>query len=408
VSARQGGAFTLSVASHGALVLWLIGPFWITRPQSTERPMRVVLLPPVEDSRFPGVNPIDRNTTRWKVDPIAQDDRLAEADLNRIVDHIDVLFPFVTPGLAIEAFFPSPGGPSRLVFENPYRARRDSTVSPKEPLDLSPDALRQVVDGSWSRGRRWASFQAIREYLDAHDPSDDRLATLARMYRDQNALQPYADGAIRDLRVWAQVGLSADHVLFIGYIRQYAARYPHTKVATELLFLLDTIAQANEDALATLVETDQPEDLQWTKQANPRAYILMRRIEQEYARELARRGLVTRAAISAFYDRVRLELLSGILRTTPRGYRANDARFLIGTIHWQQERRHDALDAWRTLTAGGADDIHAPAIAQIREALRPAVPDSRNIELILKNQHGRWLAFSDDRLRRFGYRFDTY
>jgi len=230
---------------------------------------------------------------------------------------------------------------------------------------------------------------------------------LARMYRDQNALQPYADGAIRDLRVWAQVGLAADHVLFIGFIRNYAAAHPHTKVATELLFLLDTIAQANEDALAVLVETDRPEDLQWTRQANARAYILMRRIEQEYGRELGRRGLVTRSAISAYYDRVRLEILSGILGTTPEGYRANDARFLLGTIHWRQQRRQAAIDVWRGLTAG-SDDTHAAAIAQIRAALRSAIPDSRNIELILKNQQGRWLAFSDDRLRRFGYRFHTY
>jgi len=196
-------------------------------------------------------------------------------------------------------------------------------------------------------------------------------------------------------------------VLFIGFIRNYAAARPHTKVATELLFLLDTIAQANEDALATLVETDQPEDLQWTRQANARAYILMRRIEQEYARELGRRGLVTRSAISAYYDRVRLDILSGILRSTPDAYRANDARFLIGAIHWEQQRRRDALEIWRGLRPG-TDDTHAEAIAQIRSALLPAVPDSRNIELILRNQQGRWLAFSDDRLRRFGYRFDTY
>ena len=407
MTTHQGGAFAMSVALHGALLLWLIGPFWITASRSKERPMQVVLLPPVEDSRFPGVNPIDRNTTRWKVDAIDQDDRLADADLARIVNHIEVLFPFVTPGLAIETFFPSEGGPTHLVFENPYRAKAAQASGPKGPLDLSPDALRQLVDRSWSRGRRWSSFQAIREYLETYDPSDDRLAKLARMYRDQNALQPYADGAIRDLRVWAQVGLAADHVLFIGFIRNYAAAHPHTKVATELLFLLDTIAQANEDALATLVETDQPEDLQWTRQANARAYILMRRIEQEYARELGRRGLVTRSAISAYYDRVRLDILSGILRSTPEAYRANDARFLIGAIHWEQQRRRDALEIWRGLRPG-TDDTHAEAIAQIRSALLPAVPDSRNIELILRNQQGRWLAFSDDRLRRFGYRFDTY
>jgi hypothetical protein len=408
MSTRQGGAFAMSVALHGALLLWLVGPFWIRSSSSAERPMHVVLLPPLEDSRFPGVNPIDRNTTRWKVDPIAEDYRLADADLARIVDHIEVLFPFVTPGLALDAFFPPDAARGRLVFDNPYRKQAVAEkATAKRPLDLSPAALKQLVDRSWSRGRRWASFQTIREYLETYDPSDERLALLARMYRDENALQPYADGSVRDLRVWAQVGLAADHVLFIGFIRQYVAEHPRTRSATELLFLLDTIAQANEDALATLIETDQPEDLQWTKELNPRAYILMRRIEQQYARELARRGLVTRAAISAYYDRVRLDILSGILRTTPGGYRANDARFLIGTIHWQQQRPRDAIASWRGLTAT-LDDSHAPAIGQIRTAVGAVQPDSRNIDLILRNQQGRWLAFSDDRLRRFGYRFDTY
>jgi hypothetical protein len=32
----------------------------------------------------------------------------------------------------------------------------------------------------------------------------------------------------------------------------------------------------------------------------------------------------------------------------------------------------------------------------------------RNIDFILRNQQGRWLSFSDERLRRFGYRVDRF
>jgi hypothetical protein len=34
--------------------------------------------------------------------------------------------------------------------------------------------------------------------------------------------------------------------------------------------------------------------------------------------------------------------------------------------------------------------------------------DARDIDRILKNENGRWLALSYDRLGRFGYRFDRY
>jgi hypothetical protein len=32
----------------------------------------------------------------------------------------------------------------------------------------------------------------------------------------------------------------------------------------------------------------------------------------------------------------------------------------------------------------------------------------RQITRVLKNESGRWADFSYDRLKRFGYRFDTY
>jgi hypothetical protein len=37
-----------------------------------------------------------------------------------------------------------------------------------------------------------------------------------------------------------------------------------------------------------------------------------------------------------------------------------------------------------------------------------AQPDARNIKYILRNHQGRWLDFSYERLKQFGYRFDTF
>jgi hypothetical protein len=409
--ARYVGAFGMSTAMHAALVAALVWTTYVPAPgvrRKPERGVEVVLLPPSEDSQFPGLKPVERSRGASPGD-LKSEGQIAGADVDRIGGHLFVLFPFVTPGLALDAFFPSIPSSSRLTFENPY-ARKPAKAEPSKGrrLDLTPAALQALVDRSWTRAHRWKAFEPIRQLTQDGNADDDGLASLIALYRDQNALQPYADGSIRDLRLWAQLGLAADHADFIGFIRGYTALHPSTKVTTELLFLLDTLAQANADALAVFVETNQPGDLDWTKETHPRAFILAQQIGHVYARDLARLELTSRPAIDAFYARSRLSILNRILQTTPRGYRADDARFLMGEILWNQGNADEALRMWRAMTAGPSDATYATVIAQLRTAVQPAAPDARNIRYILRNQQGRWLSFSDDRLRRFGYRADSY
>jgi hypothetical protein len=408
--ARYGGAFGTSVAIHAAIAAWLALPIALapsSKPQE-RRPMQVVLLPPAEDSAFPGLKPVERSR-RLPDGDFKQDGELAGADVDRIANHHLVLFPFVTPGLALDTFFPGRPSSSRLVFENPYvKPPTTAQAGPGRTLEMNAAARQSLVDRAWTRSNRWRAFDPIRQLTEHGNADDPDLASLLALYREQNALQPYADGPVRDLRFWAQLGLAADHVEFIGFIRRYAAAHPSTKVTTELLLLLDTLAQANEDALAVLVETNQPGDLDWTREYHPRAYLLARQIQQAYVREIVRLGLVTRPAVEDFYRRGRIALLTRILVTTPNGYRADDARFLIGEILWNQARRDEALRVWSELTGTEADGAYATAIAQLRVAIAPGKPDARNIRFILSNQDGRWRSFSNDRLRRFGYRADTY
>jgi hypothetical protein len=409
--ARYGGAFGMSMALHATLVAWLVWSTYVppSGQKKTERQVEVVLLPPSEDSAFPGLKPVERSRAGARLDDLKSEGQIAGADIDRIGGHLFVLFPFVTPGLALDAFFPSIPTSSRLVFENPYASRRAERVPEKGArLSMTTAQLQALVDKSWTRAHRWSAFEPIRQLILNGNADDERLATLVALYRDQNALQPYADGSVRDLRLWAQLGLAADHADFIGLVRGYAAAHPSTKVTTELLFLIDTLAQANADALAVLVETNQPGDLEWTKETHPRAFLLARDIQRVYARDIVRLGLTTRPAIDAFYGRSRLSLLSRILQTTPQGYRADDARFLMGEILWNQGDVDEALRTWRGMSAGPSDATYAVVIAQLKTAVQPVHPDARNIRYILRNQQGRWMSLSDDRLRRFGYRADSY
>lgn len=405
---RYLSAFGTSAVIHGAFAAWFAWSTSVAAPPASERPVRVVLLAPSEDSRFPGVRPVDRMDPGWQAADLSQEGQIAGADLDRIGAHLPVLFPFVTPGLALDAFFPGLRSTSRLTFVNPFVNRAPPRRAERaRPLNMTTAQIQTIVDASWTRARRWDAFQRIRTLCGTADANDASVAALLATYRDQNALQPYADGAIRDLRLWAQLGLAADHVTFIGFIRDYAVMHPSTKATTELLLLLDTLAEANEDALAVLVESNQPQDLEWTKRTHPRAYLVARQINKQYTLELVRRGLTSRHAVEEYYDRSRLDLLLRVLATTPDGYRGNDIRFLIGSLLWKQQKRDEALRAWRGLAAS-AGDSYAIAIGQLRAALAPVQPSDRNIAHILSNQQGRWLAASDERLRRFGYRADAY
>ena len=132
---------------------------------------------------------------------------------------------------------------------------------------------------------------------------------------------------------------------------------------------------------------------------------------------LERKGLQDVKGLVAHFDTVRLGILGGIVRTTPGGYRLNDARFLIGAIYWRQGKPREALDWWRPMTVDPAD-LHADAhrdIVQAVSALDAGASDGQieraigdRVSRALDAERGRWLMFSFDRLRQFGYQFDTF
>jgi hypothetical protein len=345
-------------------------------------------------------------------------------NIAKVAERAQLLFPFVTPGVALRRFAIPTERELRETFHDPFaRPPQGSSARrrARPQLALSSAALQALIDRAWSRRDRWTPFREIAALADAHDPDAGQLPALLHAYHRQNGLQPYVDASTRDPRLWAELGLAADHVEFIGFISAFASAHPGAKATTELLFLLDQLAQANLDALVTLLDTDPSASLEWTREANREAYDLIVDLRRHYASELQRKRLASSQALVAHYDRVRLDILTGLLRTTPRGYRANDARFLIGAIHWRQGNRGDALRAWRAM-AVDPTDAYAVSIARILDAIAAetggdrAGTDSREttrrltaqIDAILRAEHGRWVMFSIDRLRQFGFHFDTF
>ena len=130
---------------------------------------------------------------------------------------------------------------------------------------------------------------------------------------------------------------------------------------------------------------------------------------------LDKRGLKSADAVARYYDDQRRNLLATVLRQTPAGYRAGDARFVIGKIHWARGDRRSAILEWRQ-TPVASDDAFVATYARIVQALErvPAAvedPDPStmaNIEAALDAERQQWAAFQYDRLRRFGHGAYTF
>jgi hypothetical protein len=331
-------------------------------------------------------------------------------DFSKVAARGTDLFPFLSLRLPLEtprALEQGQRAPVRWF--NPFAAAAPGDPNP--PLVLSDSALQTVVDSAWSRRYRWRVFRPVRELTANYNAEVGALPALLRRYVDQNMLQPYLDTAIPDMRMWTELGIAADHVDYIVFITRYASMHPSTKTTTELLFLLDKLAQGSHDALMTLVGMN-PARMEWTRSTNAEAYDLFVTTRRYYRSELELKDLVDARPLRLFYDRIRVTILTSIVDTTPNGYRVSDARFLIGAIYWRQSRVDDALRWWRDLAIDPRDN-HVTAYSRVLDAVRQAGPNGERLDRgaingALDDEQQKWIEFWKTRLAHFGYSFDVY
>jgi hypothetical protein len=405
---RQPPAFALSFVLHvlalAIVVLETPPRFWVPRGG------RVT---PVSVQAQPSQSPDDDSPVEPVVERDSPSTLVIEGftfDFGKVAARELELFPFLSLRLPLDPVTAAElGAPARTRLFNPFA--RGVSGDSRPPLVLSDRALQDVVDSAWSRRYRWRVFRPVRELTAKYSADAGRLPMLLRRYNDQNMLQPYLDTPIPDMRLWTELGIAADHVDYIGFITKYASEHPSTKATTELLFLLDKLAQGSYDALVTLLGTGSYR-LEWTRATNREAFNLLQTLQRYYRSELDLKGLTGGRQLALFYDRIRIAILTGIVATTPKGYRASDARFLIGAIYWRQVRVDEAVRWWRDMTVDPSDG-YVTAYSAVLQAVRRAGPNGEGIDrgainAALDEQQRGWVEFWETRLKQFGYAFDTY
>jgi hypothetical protein len=328
-------------------------------------------------------------------------------DFAKVKQRAASLFPFLTHALAFESIrqLAATREPTGLI--SPF-----ATVAEEKgghpPLVMTESAIQSLVDKSWSRRERWTPFQAIAALAKEHHPSRGQLPRLLRQYSDQNLLQPYVESHVRDPRLWVMMGISADHGDFIDFITAYAAEHPSTPATTELLFMLDEMAQGSRDSLLTLVDIDPATDLYWTRQRNEDAHGLVVVLQKYYRTKLEQKGIASSEGTSIYFDNVRLGILTAILKSTPSGYRESDARFLIGSIYWRNGLHQEALTMWREMSPAASDRYIVSVSAIVKAIASPESIRREQIDDVLKAERRRWTDFWWTRLDRFGYAFGSF
>jgi hypothetical protein len=419
---RQLSGFGVSVALH---LLVVAGLTWLAsrpaaaapgaRTADSKRPIIVAQAPARPEPTPPAAAAPPREADPKPADVGIHLDEAASTlafatftfDAAKIVNRATSLYPFLTRTFDFDRAAAA-ARRSRESLINPFAPPGADAAKP--PLITTDAVLQTLIDRTWSRRHRWDSFQPIAGLTERYSADRGRLSTVLREYVNQNALQPYVDNGARDPRLWTQLGLTADHADFADFIDRYAAAHPSTKTTMELLFLLEKQAEASLDTLITLIDINPERDLRWTRDVNPDAFAALVAIRRYYIGQLARRGMTTRDALVAHYDGVRLAILTSIVRTTPDGYRESDARFLIGSIHWRQRRYDEATRVWAGMRADPRNR-YAIASSELLDAIAASggqPPAPARVSRILDSEQGRWISFSYDRLRQFGYGFDTF
>jgi hypothetical protein len=323
-------------------------------------------------------------------------------NLARIEARRAALFPFLTADLSFIERLAKDVRASAAKLKNPLDQSLVAT-----PLVLSDSVRQQVIDEAWSRRDRWKQFSQIRALLVGHDAHEGDAPALLRGYLDQNLLQPYCDGNSKDGQYWALLENSTEYVDFLQFIRSYSRTRSSSRTTTELLFLMDELALGNREVAQTVLNTRVSHDLARTATISPRAALLAASIGNDLRNWLYSRGYTITQGIGPAFDDMRLRILSTIIETTPDGYRESDARFLAGEIRFKQGHVEEAMQWWLPMRPRDGD-TYADAARTIVNILQPGRVNVGELRSVIWRESARWHDVNYARLKKFGYRCDSY
>jgi hypothetical protein len=250
---------------------------------------------------------------------------------------------------------------------------------------------------------RTISRDGPRAHLVLSDDAREEIGGRAFVIDQENRVRT----VVKDGQFWALLENSTEYADFLEFIRAYARTRSSSRTTTELLFLMDELAQGNQEVAQTVLGTSVSHDLAYTATVSPRAALLAASIANDLHAWLASHRYTESGGVEPAYDQVRLRILSTIVETSPDGYRESDARFLAGEIFFRQDRFEEAMQWWLKMRPRDGD-TYGDAAKAILAILEPGKVDVFALRRVLWKESARWHDVNYSRLKQFGFRCDSY
>jgi hypothetical protein len=412
----QGRVLLVALGVHAAVLVFIVAANYLRQLPSTggttEESTLTVTWVTADATVTPGAAPDDAPERRPEVTPtpapkapFAPSPGMRPFDTSRIRARPDDLFPFLTSRLAVLRALRRPA--VKEARSGPVLSSERVALDVLPPLILTRQALDTLVDAAWSRRERWRNFQDIARAADRHHADEGQLPALVRAHVERNLLQPYHGALTPDARFWVILGMAADHRDVVDFVGRYAGRHPSSRTTTELLFLLDELAEAGHDAFNVLRLTELDELVE-TARLSPNDLTLAQHLQAGWDRWARARGISSPVALDYRTETIRLSILTAIVETSPGGYGAADAQFLAGRLLWARHDTAAAVGWWRAMRSDSRDGF-----VDVRRAIAGALRDdgtfdSARIDAALTAEQRRWLATATARLAHFGYTPQTF
>jgi hypothetical protein len=165
------------------------------------------------------------------------------------------------------------------------------------------------------------------------------------------------------------------------------------------------LAQASRDALLLLASIDPERELTAGENKDRSEFVVA--LQRHYRERLEHRQLSSADDIKAWYDKVRLQILSTVIATSPNGYRTADARFLAGAM-FEQGDTSEAIRRWREIRPDSRDAYFEEYSRLLDELQWPQGIRMQQVKYVVDSVHSRWRTSSLERLRYFGRTCESY
>lgn len=254
----------------------------------------------------------------------------------------------------------------------------DTLADSRQALSFPEPDRKKYFDSTLTKGKEEQLADFLRSYGGYDFNEGDLPKAIRELYYEnlQRIAYQFNSDPTYFMLDYFQEALNKED--FLKRSLDLVSKKQRTKVSAELLFAIENIYEIQQRAWEQFFRfRDLYPALPQQKKKEVRVETL-RRVAERYTPQALRKGIKDYKSAFDIYSKRRVEIMDFLLRTSPGGYRANDALFQKGQILWDRgdELRDDSLkrqavQIWQSIpdSAGNGDFLNKEVLAEMKPLL---------------------------------------